>query len=975
MKKVFLIALMAVCFSQIITAQNNAKIDVSLQQEMALSQTTDLIRINIILNQQYEQMEMRMKASIFPTKEARRSFVVSELKRFSEETQRGVMDLLSTMPAVSEVQSCWIANFINCYANIEAIEELSLHPDVLIIGFDKEQYLLPEGEPSATTDETRELTYNVTKVNAHLVWELGYEGEGVIVAVLDTGVNYNHNDLKTHMWQSGDTGIPNHGWNFANNNNNPMDGHGHGTHCAGTVAGDGASGSQTGMAPSATIMALKVLDNGGYGNPSNVCNAMAFGIEHGAHVFSMSVGWANPSASDRLLFRNAMNNVLEAGIIASVAAGNERQYLYMYPIPQNVRTPGDCPPPWLHPDQTTTGSISAVVCVGATDINDNIGAFSSSGPVTWQTISGYNDYPYNPGMGLIRPDVSAPGVNIKSLAYNSNSGYASGWDGTSMATPCVAGVMALMLCKNPELTPAEICEIIETTAVRLPNSASPKGNLYGSGRINALEAVNTVQDATPGIVFEDFIINDIDGNNNGRLNPGETVHLTVSMRNAAEEPINDVQVTFTTSDALITIVNGTADFGNFAAGEVKTVEDAFTITLSESALNGHTITAQIEAAFEGTSKKTKIVIPVYDYILNLLDIKVANDKGEIEAGETSDIRIYLKDTGGEIAYDLNATLTTTSSYLTINETTAYYGHLYPAQYKYRIYNVTLSPNVPAGTTYATVTLTVTDEAGRITKLSDYFRFKNFGQPPLLCNPIENLSAEITGSDIILTWTAPSGSTPEKYVVYYNDLFIDETTTTTYTLTDTGIGIQKFCVEPIYDNGCTGELSCVEVIAPCNVAVELTLDSEFRLSWLPVMEDVTFRIYKNSEFLIEVEGNEYIDTEINGYVEYCYTVTAVCPGNEESEHSNEECGVLIGIDELGNDIKIYPNPVSGELQVTSYKLQVESVDIIDMMGRTVGANLRVCPESNAINLAHLENGVYFLRITTDKGVITKKIVKQ
>jgi hypothetical protein len=167
--------------------------------------------------------------------------------------------------------------------------------------------------------------------------------------------------------------------------------------------------------------------------------------------------------------------------------------MYYYPIPQNVRTPGDCPPPWLHPDQTTTGGIAAVVCIGATDANDNIANFSSRGPVSWQSISGYNDYPYNPDMGLIRPDVCAPGVNIKSCLWNNNSGYQF-MDGTSMATPGVAGVMALMLSKNPQITPAEICEILETTALHLPNASSPKGNIFGSGRIDAFEAVSAVNE-------------------------------------------------------------------------------------------------------------------------------------------------------------------------------------------------------------------------------------------------------------------------------------------------------------------------------------------------------------------------------------------------------------------------------------------------------------------------------------------------
>ena len=93
-------------------------------------------------------------------------------------------------------------------------------------------------------------------------------------------------------------------------------------------------------------------------------------------------------------------------------------------------------------------------------------------------------------MGLIRPDVAAPGDNIKSLDYASNTGYADGWSGTSMATPCVAGVMALMLDKNPNLTPAEIDIALETTALELGTAG--KDNVYGSGRINALAAINAL---------------------------------------------------------------------------------------------------------------------------------------------------------------------------------------------------------------------------------------------------------------------------------------------------------------------------------------------------------------------------------------------------------------------------------------------------------------------------------------------------
>jgi len=134
------------------------------------------------------------------------------------------------------------------------------------------------------------------------------------------------------------------------------------------------------------------------------------------------------------------------------------------------------------------GALSCVVAVGAVNYNDAAADFTSRGPVTWQDTE-FGDYAYNPGIGLIRPDICAPGVNIKSLDHENTSGYTN-MDGTSQATPCVAGIVALMLQKNPELTPAEICRILEETSVKLTPT---KSNITGVGRVDALAAVNAVE--------------------------------------------------------------------------------------------------------------------------------------------------------------------------------------------------------------------------------------------------------------------------------------------------------------------------------------------------------------------------------------------------------------------------------------------------------------------------------------------------
>ena len=507
MKKWVLITVSGILLCSLLISENNSgnsKITEQLQEKMESTSESEFIRINIAMNEQYDSQTLLRNTNEL-SKPEKREFVVNQLKSFSNESQKDIlteMEILENEGLIQNIKSLWITNLINCFATKEAIREISLRNDIKSIDWDEERNMLLDynvNEQKYITNNStdRDITWNVTLVDADDVWALGYTGEGVIVAVVDTGIRYTHLDLQDHIWQSDE--YPNHGYDFANNDNDPMDDHGHGTHCAGTVAGDGTAGTQTGMAPDATIMCLKVLDNTGNGNESNVWSAMEFAVENGADVVSMSLGWQHSWGVNREAWRNCMDNSLAAGLISSVAAGNEGDYQWNYPIPDNVRSPGDCPPPWLHPDQTLISGTSGVVCVGATDSNDNLASFSSRGPVTWQDVTGYNDYAYDPEMGLIRPDISAPGSDITSLGYWGDSAYEYGWDGTSMATPCVAGVMALMLSKNYLLSPAQISQLIEENAA-VPQS--PKNNDFGSGRIDALAAVNAANppDSPPGIV-------------------------------------------------------------------------------------------------------------------------------------------------------------------------------------------------------------------------------------------------------------------------------------------------------------------------------------------------------------------------------------------------------------------------------------------------------------------------------------------
>ena len=460
--------------------------------------TDDKIKINIILKAQSDATELSRMADAFSTKAERRDFVVNALKNQAKETQNDLMNYLNELEingVVEYIRPLWIVNSISCYADESLIDILAQRDDVLAV-YHVEELQMPEDEDvsiPAECGDGREIAQNVTMVNAHLVWELGYTGEDVLVALIDTGVNLNHADLQGRLWDGG-AEYPNHGYDFYSHDNDPSDTHGHGTHVAGTIVGTGASGTQTGVAPGAKIMALKVFhgsDN--LTEPTMWVEAMQFAVEHGADLMNMSLGQPLPDAAVKLMLRQACDNTLAAGVVAAVCAGNSRQIQMLAPVPYNIWSPGDCPPPHLHDDQmVNAGGTSCVICVGAVDFNNALGSFSSEGPSTWSDVAQYNDYPYSSGsstnIGLIRPDVCAPGVNIKSLDWNTTNGYCLK-SGTSMSTPCVAGTIALMLSKEHELTPAQIDEILERTAIPL---SAHKSNDFGSGRIDALAAVNAI---------------------------------------------------------------------------------------------------------------------------------------------------------------------------------------------------------------------------------------------------------------------------------------------------------------------------------------------------------------------------------------------------------------------------------------------------------------------------------------------------
>ncbi|HRW78140.1 MAG TPA: S8 family peptidase, partial [Candidatus Sabulitectum sp.] len=413
-------------------------------------------------------------------------FAVSVMKQFAETSQQPVLDALAAFPegSVEEVRTNWIVSVVGCAATAEVIAEIAAREDVEWIALKTFPDILIE--PVEIREPVRDElllanAWGVDKINAPDVWAMGYEGQGVLVSIVDTGVNYNHIDLHNQMWHDTDAGY-HYGWDFADGDGDPMDQNGHGTHCAGSVGSNGNAGTVCGGTPQATLMAVRVGTT--FGDEQDVWDAFEFSVENGAQVISTSLGWPQNQNPARQTWREGEENVLAAGVIHSIAAGNEGGNPGDW---GDIRTPGDCPPPWIHPDQITTGGLTATITVGATDSNDNLASFSSLGYSTWMYDAPWNDYPdTSPDIGLIDPDISGPGVDILSCNYSDPDGYTT-MSGTSMATPHLAGCMALLLCANPELTVAQMDSILEVTSIDL--GAAGKDNYYGAGRVDIYQAV------------------------------------------------------------------------------------------------------------------------------------------------------------------------------------------------------------------------------------------------------------------------------------------------------------------------------------------------------------------------------------------------------------------------------------------------------------------------------------------------------
>ncbi len=411
-----------------------------------------------------------------------RKAVVGALRDWASMTQEGVVRLVVSLGG-EVLNRFWITNAIVARVPGNALTRLASAPMVRKI---IPNYVIELEEPEGVEEEQggRVSSWGISKIRAEKVWAMGYTGAGVRVAVLDTGVDITHEALRGKMLTL-DPDSPYYpgGWMEFDTAGNPIpsvphDTRGHGTHVSGTVLGGDGKDIVIGVAPGATLMHGLVLPYG-RGTFAQIIGGIEWAvdpyyldIETGervytgkpAHIISMSFGARNYFGDE---FLEPIKHALMANVIPVAAAGNSG--------PGTIDNPGN---------------IWGVFAIGATDENDEPAYFSGGMVVNWPNPP--TDWPFNNTYPAryVKPDFSAPGVHITSCIPG--GGYES-WSGTSMATPHVSGVIALILQATkwyetqPQDLPELVYKVLKLSSIDLGRPG--QDTRYGWGRVDAYDAV------------------------------------------------------------------------------------------------------------------------------------------------------------------------------------------------------------------------------------------------------------------------------------------------------------------------------------------------------------------------------------------------------------------------------------------------------------------------------------------------------
>ena len=434
-----------------------------------------------------QQPDSRKLASAASDRASQGTLVVDALRSVAAASQAPVAAQLDALGA--SYRAYWVANVLAVEGNRAVVEAMAARPDVQAIESDRAFTVTLEPSEAVSPAAVTAVGWNLTWINAPAVWALGDTGQNTVYANADTGVQWTHPALQPHYrgwngtsadhnyswWDAIHADIDGNGNSCGFNLSAPCDDNGHGTHTMGTGVGDDGAGNQIGVAPGAKWIACRNMD-AGVGRPSTYIECMQF------FLAPTDLSGSNPDPSKRpdavgnsygcpsselctaTSLLTAMDNLRAAGIFMAVSAGNSGS---------GCSTVTD--PPALY---------DSAITVGATGYNTNsIASYSSRGPVTAD------------GSGRAKPDLVAPGSSVRS-SYPTNT-YTT-MSGTSMASPHVAGAVALLWSAFPTLRGnVDHTEfILEQTALHLTTTQGCGGdgatqvpnNVYGHGRIDVLAA-------------------------------------------------------------------------------------------------------------------------------------------------------------------------------------------------------------------------------------------------------------------------------------------------------------------------------------------------------------------------------------------------------------------------------------------------------------------------------------------------------
>ncbi len=460
--------------------------------------------LNATAPNQPVQAILRLQPAIlkFPAKTNRLQRLSSAYRQLTEHARRSQAPVLARLQKMHiPYRAFWISNDILVTASKRQIQQMLDWPEIRQ-GFSNAPFKvsLPANEspPGQRLPQViNGIEWNVSMVNAPAVWALGYTGQGVVVGGQDTGYQWDHPALiNAYRGWNGSTANHNYNWHDAihtgggicgANSPVPCDDDGHGTHTMGTIVGDDGLGNQVGVAPGARWIGCRNMDSG-WGTPASYTECFQWFMAptdlndqnpdpaRAPHIINNSWGCVpSEGCTDPDQLKTVVDNVVAAGIVVVVSAGNGGAACATVTTPAAI--------------------YDSALTVGSTTSSDSISGFSSRGPVT---VDGSN---------RMKPDLSAPGSSVRSAQLGGGYSLKSG---TSMASPNVAGVAALLLSTTPSLAgqPAAIKAILTGSAEaktttqncgNLPGNQSPN-NTYGWGRIDALAAV---QSQLSDLIFAD----------------------------------------------------------------------------------------------------------------------------------------------------------------------------------------------------------------------------------------------------------------------------------------------------------------------------------------------------------------------------------------------------------------------------------------------------------------------------------------